>query len=123
MGMQSHETSDNKPCFGSDEMDYLTKVLAAMQNPVEKATVKMWLEKAREDGLDPQRIYAAAVECRPKHWTPSPPFSDVAPPPKPATSSTSGMLTPSERERLMRKNNELDALLQKAYPTVPILTD
>ena len=96
MGMQSHETSDNNPRFGKEEIDYLTRVEAAMQNPVQPSTVKMWLTEAAGKGLAPQKIYDAAVSARPPHWTEAPPFSDVAPLPKRATSSTSEMLTPSE---------------------------
>jgi hypothetical protein len=65
--------------FSEQEMDYLTKLLPAMQNPIQISPVRMWLEKAQQDGLDPQRIYDAAVETRPAHWTPAPPFSDVNP--------------------------------------------
>ena len=82
MGTQSHETSDNNPHFGKKEIDYLTRVEAAMQNPVQPTTVTMWLGKAQEEGLDPQRIYEAAVKARPPHWTKAPPFSDVVPPPR-----------------------------------------
>jgi hypothetical protein len=77
--MPSPETSRPNGRFGSIEIDYLTRVEAAMQNPVQSSTVKMWLTKAQEKGLDPQRIYEAAVEARPPQWTEAPPFSDVAP--------------------------------------------
>lgn len=78
--MPSITTSKPKSHFGSLEIDYLTRVLAAMQNPVQPTTVKMWLTKAQGKGLDPQRLYEAAVNSRPKHWTEAPPFSDVEPP-------------------------------------------
>ncbi len=42
----------------------------------------MWLEKAQADGLDPQKIDEAAVSIHPPHWDPTPPFYDVAPPPR-----------------------------------------
>lgn len=70
-------TSKPKSHFGKKEIDYLTRVEAAMQNPVQSSTVKMWLGKAQEEGLDPQRIYEAAVSARPDHWTKAPSFSDV----------------------------------------------
>jgi hypothetical protein len=65
--------------FSKQEIDYLTRIDAAMQNPVHPSTVTMWLTEATEKGLDPQRLYEAAVNSRPKHWTKAPPFSDVAP--------------------------------------------
>ena len=117
------ETSKPTSPFGKKEIDYLTRVEAAMQNLVQTSTVKMWLEKAQADGVDPLRIYEAAVQVRPPHWTPAPPFSDVAPPPKPAPSLASEMLTPSELAQLQRKREEINAVLRKAYPTVTILTD
>ena len=77
--MPSITTSEPKRPFGSAEMSILTKVEAAMQNPVQPTTVKMWLTKALEKGLDPQRIYEAAVRARPPHWMAAPPFSAVKP--------------------------------------------
>jgi hypothetical protein len=77
--MPSHATSKPSATFGSIEIDYLTRIEAAMQNPVQSSTVKMWLAEAEGKGLDPQRIYEAAVSARPPHWTEAPPFSDVAP--------------------------------------------
>ena len=50
-----------------------------MQNPVQTSTVKMWLQKAQAEGLDPQRIYESAVACRPSHWMKAPPYSEVKP--------------------------------------------
>lgn len=62
--------SERSKRFSRAEGAYLMKVLAAMQNPVQTSTVKMWLEKAQPDGLDPRRIYEVAVNARPPHWTP-----------------------------------------------------
>jgi len=77
--MPSLETSPDSALFGKDERNYLWKVVVAMQNPVRSSTVRMWLTKAQAEGLDPRRIYEAAVEIRPPHWMPAPPFSEVAP--------------------------------------------
>ncbi len=63
--------------FGKEERQYLYKLAPAMQNPVEVSTVRMWLEKAQADGLDPRRLYEAAVASRPSHWTTAQPFNDV----------------------------------------------
>ena len=65
--------------FSKQEIDYLRRIKAGMQNPVQSSTVTMWLEIAQADGLDPYRLYEAAVRARPPHWTEAPPFSDVAP--------------------------------------------
>jgi hypothetical protein len=73
------ETSKPKRPFGKNEIDYLQRVEAAMQNHVQSSTVRMWLEKAQAEGLDPQRIYEAAVHARPPHWTVAPPYSEVDP--------------------------------------------
>ena len=80
-GQATHlpETSKPNSPFGKKEIDYLTRVEAAMQNPVQSSTAKMWLEKAQAEGLDPQRIYESAVACRPPHWMKAPPYSDVNP--------------------------------------------
>ncbi len=43
-----------------------------MQNTVETAMVRRWLENAQADGLDPQRIYSAAVKFRLPQWSPIP---------------------------------------------------
>ena len=64
----SPETSTPKSNFGKKEIDYLTRIEAAMQNPVQSSTVKMWQEKAQKAGLDPRRLYESAVACRPPHW-------------------------------------------------------
>jgi hypothetical protein len=77
--MPSPKTSQPNAHFGSLEIDYLTRINAAMQNPVQPSTVTMWLTEAQGKGLDPQRLYEAAVSARPPHWTEAPPFSDVAP--------------------------------------------
>ncbi len=50
-----------------------------MQFQVKPRTVKMWLGKAQQDGLDPQDLYEAAVEIRLTQWEKAPPFSDVDP--------------------------------------------
>ena len=75
----SPETSTPKSNFGKKELDYLTRVEAAMQNPVQSSTVKMWLTRAQEQGLDPPRIYEGAVNARPPHWMKAPPYSEVNP--------------------------------------------
>jgi len=61
------------------EIDYLTSIEAAMQHSVQISTVRMWLKKAQEEGLDPKRIYEAAVDARPPHWIPAPLFDAIAP--------------------------------------------
>lgn len=75
----SHEISPNSRHFGKEERQYLYKIYPAMQNPVQISNVRMWLEKAQAAGLDPRRLYEAAVDDRPSHWTPSPPYRDVIP--------------------------------------------
>ena len=77
--MHSPETSKPNSPFGKKDIDYLTRDEAAMQNPVQSSTVKMWLKKAQAEGLDPQMIYDSAVACRPPHWMKAPPYSDVNP--------------------------------------------
>jgi len=79
--MPSPKTSKPISHIGNIEIDYLTRIAAAMQNPVQSSTVKMWLGKAQEAGLDPQRLYRIAVKVRPPEWSPAPPFSDVDPTP------------------------------------------
>ncbi len=75
--MLSNETLPNKRPFGKEERQHLYKIEAAMQNPVQTTTVRMWLAKAQADGLDPRRLYEAAVASRPSHWTTAQPFNDV----------------------------------------------
>ena len=65
--------------FSEEEQFYLSKLVAAMQFQVEPRTVKMWLGKAQQDGLDPQDLYEAAVAIRLPQWEKAPPFSDVDP--------------------------------------------
>lgn len=77
--MPSRKTSTPNSPFGTIELDYLTRIEAAMQNPVQTSTVRMWLEDAQAKGLDPQRLYDAAVHARPPHWTPAPSYQDVMP--------------------------------------------
>lgn len=67
------------PYFSKTEQSYLSKLAAAMQNRVEVPVVRMWLKKARAEGLDPQRIYEAAVRTRLPQWDPAPPFEIVMP--------------------------------------------
>ena len=43
--------------FSEEELRYLSKLGAAMQFKVEPETVRMWLEKAHADGLDPRELY------------------------------------------------------------------
>ena len=50
-----------------------------MQNRVEIPVVRMWLKKAQAEGLDPQRIYEAAVRTRLPQWEPAPPFEMIFP--------------------------------------------
>ena len=109
-GNSSPSSSMPSRRFGKEEMDYLTRIEAAMQNPVRSSTVKMWLTEAAEKGLDPQRIYEMAVKARPSHWTPAPPYSEVSP--------SSEMLTPSELAQLRQASNDADAYLQKVYPNL-----
>lgn len=71
------ETSTPRTLFGKAERRYLTRLAPALQNPPEPLTVAMWLEKAQAEGLDPQRIYEAAVNARPDHWMEAPSFSYV----------------------------------------------
>ena len=102
--MHSPEHSKPNSPFGKKEIDYLTRVEAAMQNPVQSSTVKMWLEKAQAEGLDPQRIYESAVACRPPHWMKAPPYSQVKPiatpgkTPNPTTDAGSQQSEPRSKE-------------------------
>ena len=75
----THSPEHSKPnsLFGKDERRYLTRLAPALQNPPEPLTVKMWPEKAQEEGLDPRGIYESAVACRPPHWMKAPNFHDV----------------------------------------------
>ncbi|MBS0151004.1 MAG: hypothetical protein JSR31_08685 [Nitrospira sp.] len=75
----SPKTATPSSLFGKKEMRYLTRLAPALQNPSQASTVAMWLEKAKEDGLDPQRIYEAAVKARPPHWMKALDYSEVAP--------------------------------------------
>ena len=63
--------------FSKPELAYLSKLAAAMQYRVEPETVRMWLEKAQHDVLDPQELYEAAVQQRLPQWAPAPPFKSV----------------------------------------------
>lgn len=67
------------PYFSRTEQSYLSKLGAAMQYRVEVSVVRMWLMKARAEGLDPQRIYQAAVQIRLPQWEPAPPFEVIFP--------------------------------------------
>ena len=75
----SSKTSVRSSPFGEEALRYLSKLGAAMQFTVEPETVRMWLEKAQQDGLDPQELYAAAVQQRMPQWEKAPPFSAVTP--------------------------------------------
>ncbi len=98
------EASTPKFPFGKKEIDYLTRVEAAMQNPVQSSTVKMWLEKAQEEGLDPQRIYDSGVARRLPHWMKAPPYYQVNPiatpakTPNPTTDAGSQQSEPRSKE-------------------------
>lgn len=75
----SPETSmPNKP-FGSDEIRYWARLAPALQNPPMPDVIKAHLERAQAEGLDPRRLYEAAVASRPPHWIKAPPYEDVAP--------------------------------------------
>ena len=73
------ETSTPSSLFGKKEMDVLMWLAPALQNPPMPGVVKRHLEKAQAEGLDPQRIYEAAVNARPPHWMKAPSFCDVNP--------------------------------------------
>lgn len=73
------ETSTPNSHFGTDEIRYLTRLAPALQNPPMPSVIKAHLERAQADGLDPRRIYEAAVEARPPHWMKAPPYSRVNP--------------------------------------------
>ncbi|MCA1957441.1 MAG: hypothetical protein LDL14_02795 [Nitrospira sp.] len=73
------ETSTRSRRFGEKERAYLSKLAACMQQTVEPETVRMWLEKAQADGLDPRILYQAAIEQRLPQWKTPPPFEAVAP--------------------------------------------
>ena len=70
---------NGSPYFTRQEMSYLSKLGAAMQYRVEIPVVRMWLTKAQAEGLDPQRIYQAAVQIRLPQWEPAPPFEVIFP--------------------------------------------
>ncbi|GKS59426.1 hypothetical protein YTPLAS18_29530 [Nitrospira sp.] len=63
--------------FSQAEQSFLSRICVAMQNPVDVETVKMWLMEATAEGLDPRRIYTAAVACRPPHWDPAPAYESL----------------------------------------------
>ncbi len=65
--------------FGTEEIRYFARLLAALQNLPIPGVVKGHLERVQADGLDPLKIYEVAVEARPPHWMPAPPYEDVAP--------------------------------------------
>lgn len=65
--------------FSAEERSYLSKLAAAMQYRVEVSVVRMWLREAQTAGLDPRRLYAAAVSVRLPHWAPAPPFEVLFP--------------------------------------------
>ena len=100
----SPETSLPRSLFGKAERRYLTRLAPALQNPPEPLTVAMWLEKAEAEGLDPQRIYEAAVNARPPHWMKAPPYSQVKPfaasvkTPNPTTDAGSQQSEPRSKE-------------------------
>ena len=75
----SEPISDNSKRFGKEEMDYLQWVSVSLQNPPMPVVIKKHLERAQADGLDPQKIYEAAVESRPPHWTTAPSWDEVKP--------------------------------------------
>jgi hypothetical protein len=66
-----------------------------MQNTAGTTVVRMLLEKAKEDGLDPSRIYTAAVRLRLPQWSPAPPTA-----PWNRTFPKARPRPPSERTRL-----------------------
>lgn len=75
----SPETSAPSKRIGKDEMEYVQWISASLQNPPLPGAVRVYLEKAKADGLDPQRIYETAVQMRPAHWMKAPDYSEVAP--------------------------------------------
>ena len=79
LSQASEPIYDNTKRFGKEEMEYLQWIAPSLQNPPMPSPVKMWLEKAQAEGLDPQRIYEAAVNARLPHWMKAPSFSDVNP--------------------------------------------
>lgn len=75
--MSSPTTSQPNSLFGTDEIRYLTRLAPALQNPPMPGVIKAHLERAQADGLDPQRIYEAAVNARPPQWMKAPLYSEV----------------------------------------------
>ena len=114
--MHSPETSKPNSPFGKKELDYLTRVEAAMQNPVQSSTVKMWLEKAQAEGLDPHRIYEAAVNARPPHWMKAPPYYQVKPIATPA--KTPNPTTDAGLQESKPRSKEFGCLL-RSLPILP----
>lgn len=75
--MEPH--SNQSRSLSKEDLSFDGKLGAAMQHPIEIAVVRMWLKRAQAEGLEPERIYDAAVKVRPQHWDPAPPFEVVNP--------------------------------------------
>ena len=112
----SPETSTPKSAFGKIEIDFLTRIEAAMQNPVQSSTVKRWLTKAQELGLDPETLYERAVKMRPPHWVKAPPYSQV----KPIATSvkTPNPTTDAASQQSKLRSKEFGCLL-RSLPILP----
>lgn len=80
---ESAQTSENSRLFGKKELVYLRRIAVSLQNPPMPVVVKANLTRAQADGLDPKRIYDAAVQCRPSHWMKAPDYEEVEPTPAP----------------------------------------
>ena len=59
----------------------MARLLAAMPKSVNVLAVQALLDLARSEGLDPARLYQAALRVRPAQWGPGPPLESVLPPP------------------------------------------
>ncbi len=81
MEILPHSPETSAPCkpIGKEEMAYVRQISSSLQNPPLPSAVRVYLEKAQADRLDPQRIYETAVQMRPAHWMKAPDYSEVAP--------------------------------------------
>lgn len=53
--------------------------MPAMSDDSQKSTIKMILGMAKEDGLNPERLYEIALEARPEFDSPAPSPEEIFP--------------------------------------------
>ena len=67
------------PVTRAEEHLYAGLMMASLPSP-EPLVMRSILTEARQQGLDPQRLYDLVATPRPPHWPPMPAWEDVAPP-------------------------------------------